>query len=170
MAKVKTNFKELAAAISVPVSGPGSLTAIGQFITKRIQGYTRLGYSLAGNPSDPKSNKLMPLNPRYVARRKWWPSGKANPPEGGVGIAFSAGRSQLTASGQMLESISYVVNPSTKTVRVMVTNKTRRDGESNTAIARKNIDAGRPFIGLDKVGLETIKNRWINAIIRRNRR
>lgn len=170
MAKIKTNFKELAASLSLPISGPGSLAATGEFMAKRIKGFTRLGYTLAGNPLNPKDNKLKALSPRYVKRRRFWPQGLANPPIGGVGISFSPGRSQLTASGQMLEAISYVANPSKNTVRVFVKSSTRDDGENNVDIAKKNIADGRPFIGIDRVGLETIKTRWVSAILRHARR
>lgn len=173
MAKVKTNFQKLAAAISVPITGGDSLNSIGDFITKRIQGFTRLGYSLAGNPKDPKANKLKPLSLGYIKWRKNLKAGKTSRIDlsgGGLGIGFSPGRSQLTLSGQMLSSITYVVNPSAKTIRVMVGNSQRDDGESNVAIAKKNIDAGRPFMGLDQVGIETIKIRYIKALYRRLKR
>ena len=87
----------------------------------------------------------------------------------GLGIGFSAGRSQLTLSGQLLESITYVANPANKSVRVFVGNSQRDDGESNVAIAKKNIDAGRPFMGLDRIGIETIKNRYVSYLLRRKR-
>lgn len=169
MAKVKTNFQRLAALIKVPIAGPGSLSNIGEFVSTRIKGFTRLGYSLADKPSEPKQNKLKPLSPTYIRARKNWLTGWWKPPKGGVGISFSAARSQLTASGQMLESISYVVNPSSKTIRVMVTDKPRRDGDSNIRIARKNVADGRPFMGIDQIGIETIKTRYVKSLYRRMR-
>ena len=170
MAKIKSNLAQLAASLKLPISGPGSLVSIGEFMAKRIKGFTRLGYSLALNPNNPKENKLKALNPAYVKRRRFWPQGLANPPRGGLGISFSPGRSQLTASGQMLEAISYVVNPGKNSVRVFVKSTRRDDGKNNADIAKKNANDGRPFIGIDRVGLETIKTRYVSALLRNARR
>ena len=160
---MKSNLKQLAKEIKVPISGPGSLTAIGEFIRKRIVGSTRLGYSLAGNPATPREKRLSPLSPRYIGMRKGFAKRGID-----VHESFRPGRSQLTVTGQMLDSIKYVVNPQKETVRVFVS-PTMRRGESNTNVdvARENIKRGRPFMGLDAQGQETIVIRYVKALYRR---
>lgn len=171
MARVKSNLKEVASKISGISNDVKILAEVGQFIVKRIQGFTRLGYSLYGTPVDPKSNPLKPLSPAYIRYRKRLSLGIVK--HGPTTVrpilddSFKATRSQLTVTGQLLKSIQYTAMPQEKSVKVFVSSTRRTDGENNRNVAKDVSKNGRPFMGIDKKGIETIKIRYIKALKRR---
>lgn len=187
MATVKSNLKDLSQKLTGISKDVKILAEVGQFMVKRIQGFTRLGYSLAGNPDEPKNQKLKSLSPSYIKYRKSLVSGltkkkkvlgifsknktaqekRADKQAAGLDPSFVPNRSQLTVTGQLLKSLAYTASPQQKSVKVFVSSSRRTDGENNRDVARDVISNGRPFIGLDKKGLETIKIRYIKALKRR---
>jgi predicted transport protein len=169
MATVKSNLKDLSQKLTGISKDVKILAEVGQFMVKRIQGFTRLGYSLSGNPEDPKSNPLKPLSSGYIKYRQRLSKGlvKFKGPTITLDSNFKANRSQLTVTGQLLKSLAYSASPQEKSVKVFVSSSRRSDGENNRDVARDVSSFGRPFIGLDKKGLETIKIRYIKALKRR---
>jgi hypothetical protein len=171
MATVKSNLKELSQKLTGISKDVKILADVGDFMVKRIQGFTRLGYSLHGNPDDPKSKPLKPLSPKYLKYRHRLSKGIVKHRKTTIkpilDSNFRPNRSQLTVTGQLLKSLSYTASPQQKSVKVFVSSSRRTDGENNRDVARDVISNGRPFIGLDKKGLETIKIRYIKALKRR---
>ena len=168
MASVKTNFKALVGALRLEAEGDGSLDGIGQFVVKRIQVNTRLGYSLAGNPETPKTNKLGPITIFTIIQRQKLANDPMVQKYGGLSPFFKPERSQLTVTGQLLDAITYSVQESTNSVKIFVKPSQRfAEKKTNVDVALYNINHGREFMGLDQQGIKTIKTRYVASVKRR---
>ena len=141
----KEVFKEIEEATNGLFHSGEFLTKIGEFMVQRIQSVTRSGKSLVTN------SKLAPLAQSYIKQRQ------SMQKSGKVGSDFfSPGRSNLTLTGQMLDSLDYKVDEQRGSVSVQASG-IRSDGKDNSKIAQYVTDQGRPFLGLDETGQKRIE-------------
>jgi len=146
--KMNLTAKELTERVLVPAR---ILKQIEEFSVKRIKSFTRSGKSL---PLE--RQPLAKLSEKYVQKRENYPSNAQ---------LFKPKKSNLTYSGQLLESLNSRSNYKLQSVRVFVSG-TRDDGKLNTDVAEWVRLGGRPFLGLDTKG----KDRIAEIIIRDFRR
>lgn len=136
--------KELARAITevMPsILDPDNMRKYAQMGADMVRLRTRLGSGVARDGAD--KAPLKPLAESTKARRE------AMQASGRLSSLTSPGKSNLTATGQMLESITVTevrygaasVGPS----------GSRDDGKSNAEVAEHVTDAGRPFNNLSRV-------------------
>lgn len=130
-------------------ASPKALVDIQEFWLKRTVSFTRSGRSL---PLD--GDRFKPLSERYREFRSKY--------RGPKGKLFKPNKSNLTFTGQMLESLRGRSNLRNQTVTIFATG-TRDDGQTNKEVAEHVADQGRPFLGLDLKGIKRIEN-----IIRRD--
>lgn len=126
-----------------------------------IQRRTRLGYGVpAGTNGTAERFKLPPLSDRYIQRRK-----KAR-----LGEFGSPARSNLTYSGQLLDSLG-VIRIGQGSIVIGPTG-TRRNGQSNAAVAGYVAAGGRPFLALSSPEAEQLRRYYRNVFgdLRKNRR
>ena len=127
---------------------------IGEFSVERIYRSTKTGKSLATETS------LKTLKEGTIKRRKAY--------KGSTGEFFKPAKSNLTFSGQLLNALTFrVIRNGVIEVFVKDNMRTPYKGEkssstsfnrdTNADIARKVAEDGRPFIGMDKKGVEVIK-------------
>jgi len=162
------------------------LDKIGKFARDRIVAETRKGNDLTNNGA-----KQPELSEAYIAWRRGVVS--ARKIEAGVhktgdfakaarisgqnkiqpdSTFFKPAKSNLTLTGQLLESIEYTVKAEDKTIIIEPTGS-RDDGKTNKEVAeelarRKTRLApnGRKFLGLDDRGFQRIRNLIVEAIRR----
>jgi hypothetical protein len=174
-------FDELRKVIRIATKGgaikKGMFEEIADFMVKRIQAVTRTGYSIA----DKTRIKLKGLSESYIQMRK----GKVRFRKSKQGHTyalpipderldnvdpnfFRPSKSNLTFTGQMLDAIRYDVYPDQSKIVVSV-NDSDRYGEklTNKQVAKHVAANGRPFLGLDQVGLARV-SKIIKATIREN--
>lgn len=148
---------------------------IGDFSVTRIQAETRLGNDLTKQTK----SKQPRLADSTIRIRKLVEAGKIKPgnrfyfkPDG---TFFQPTKSNLTATGQMLESLDGRV---TRVGEVVVEPTGSRDGslqvdsefKTNKALARDLADRGRVFLGLDAKGVKRIKKLILDEVRRFKRR
>jgi len=81
---------------------------------------------------------------------------------------FSPKRSNLTLTGQMLDSLSGLVKSKARSVEVFVEGR-RDDGLTNQAVAKDLKSMGRTFLGLDEKGRGRIRKIVLDEIRRQIR-
>jgi hypothetical protein len=145
LAKVKVNITAAELIRDIRVT-PKTLVEIGDFWTKRIQGFTRSGKSLA------TGERIAALSAGYIRHRAAYQGPKGNP--------FAPNKSNLTLTGQLLNSLKPTANYTRQSVTVNATG-TRTDGLTNDKLAGYVSEQGRPFLGLDEKG----RARMIRLII-----
>ena len=146
-----------------------TLLEIGVFVRDRIKSFTRTGKSIAsGSPA-----KLKELRESYKAMRRGEVKFRKTK-DGRLIVSktpdeklaevdvtfFSPGRSNLTFSGQMLEAVKHKVNVKNRTVNIEVDDSSRSgkyETLTNKEVAQHVAANGRPFLGLDKVGIDRVK-------------
>jgi phage gpG-like protein len=133
------------------------LGEIGLFALDRIYRSTKSGKSLALN-----GQKNPSLSPGYINWRKTY--------DGPKGEFFSPTRSNLTLTGQLLNSLMLKILPDRGAVTVSPTGN-RDDGEmTNQDLAKKLKNEGRPFLGMDETGQQRIKKLVLDEIRRQKKR
>jgi len=125
-------------------ASPRALIQIEDFWLKRIVSFTRSGRSLPLEGA-----RFKPLSQRYKEFRAKY--------TGNRGKLFKPSKSNLTFTGQMLESLKGRSNVRKQTVTIRATG-TRDDGQSNEEVAEYVAEQGRPFLGLDLKGVKRIEN------------
>lgn len=179
---VKEIYKDL-------TSQKDELDKIGQFVKDRIVSEARKGNDLTNEGA-----KQPELSEGYIGyRRRLGQKAKAADRIGqdkgtkkdfervstiGIqtpipdGTFFRPSKSNLTLTGQLLNSIEYTVDAGKHSIKVEPTG-VRNDGKTNKEVAqelatRKTRLApnGRKFLGLDTRGFERIRNRIVEAIRR----
>ena len=136
MAKIRVNINREAMREALKADA-STLLRVAQFVQDRVQGTTRAGNSMV------TGSKLDPLSPDYKKLRAEY--------RGPTGQAFGANKSNLTFSGQLLESIKGSANYRMQTISIKATGN-RNNGASNAEIAKRVANNGRPFMGLDQRG------------------
>ena len=120
------------------------LNELGGDIVKQIQVRTRSGFGVAGNGQ--RQRRLRPLSSRYIEQRRF---------ARGVGIlagSTTPARSNLTYTGNMLESINYRVN-----------RRNIQFGFSNSEaerVAEEVQSRGRPFFNLSSTEIRNLTRRF----------
>lgn len=142
------------------------LENIAEFARDRIVAETRKGNDLTGNAGA----KQPPLSPGYVAYRRRVQKGKGKGWGGGPLPKpdlqfFSPKRSNLTLTGELLNSIDYKVSVSSKSIIIEPTG-VRSDGSTNKEVAKDLANKGRYFLGLDERGFQRMRKVIIEAIRR----
>lgn len=160
MAKVKSFLKEEYFKKLLKVDEK-TLQDIGDFAADRIRSFGRLGKSLtSGSPQSFKKLADSTVKSRESFARN-------NP----VGDFFSPRKSNVTQTGQYLESLEGKVTKSTQSVTVEPTG-TRDDGDlTNKKVGEYLAEGGRPTIGLDataKLRIVEIFDRAIRNNLRKN--
>jgi hypothetical protein len=151
MAKVTIQgVKELVKALeegSREVYSAKNMLGYGQQASDMIKLRTRLGSGVSGDGAD--KEKLKPLADSTHERRK------ALQKKGKLSGLTSPGKSNLTQSGQLLDSVTPI---SSQIGSVTVSPQgSRDDGKDNADIGRYVTDAGRPFNHLSKVEIRRIQ-------------
>lgn len=180
MAKVDVRFKpdRIVSTLRKAVRDTRLLREIAQFIRTRVYQYTKRGQSLV------QESRLQPLSTGYVEYRKRLARGEKTKTTKRLkkiglkkiakalemrkfGEFFSPSRSNLTLTGQMLDALKTDVDPGGGRAIVFVDDTPRKDDDlTNAEVAVKVAKAGRPFLGLDRVGRDRIR-RMVIADLRR---
>ena len=158
---VKSVFNAIEKVFKDTLQSQAMYDNIATFTQDRVVTQTRLGNDLT---TGDKANKQPPLADGYV---KYWKRVQ----EGKTKIApdprfFSPKRSNLTLTGQLLNSIKATVVKSKRQVVIEPTGK-RDDGLTNKEVASELADNGRKFLGLDLIGVQRIR-RMVLEVLRRN--
>ena len=119
-----------------------TLQEIADFWAKRIFGFTKQGKSIVTN------DRLKSLAPSYVDFRRRY--------KGAKGELFGESKSNLTLSGQMLDSMRGRANVKQQIAFIELIG-TRDDGLKNSTLAGYVEEQGRAFLGLDDKGKERIR-------------
>jgi hypothetical protein len=148
------------------------LNDIGETIITDIKFQTRRGNSIPGK------SKLKPLTSKWIEKRRSIDEAQ------NTGQAFSPRRSNLTASGQLLESLKHKIVGAGKVIvdatgsRIPYFYTTKRKGiqqrkkkhePTNEELAEYVAEQGRPFLGIRDAIRDRIK-RQVVAFIRRSSR
>lgn len=145
------------------------LQEIGEFARNRVVAETRKGKDLTKESDQPG------LSPGYIEYRKGLVKRWGGKFKKGQRVTehtpipdptfFRPAKSNVTLTGQLLESIQYKIRKSEKTVIIEPTG-TRDDGLTNKEVAEDLAKRGRTFLGLDQRGVQRIRNIVIEAIRR----
>ncbi|MGB0257745.1 MAG: hypothetical protein ACPGES_03740 [Coraliomargarita sp.] len=141
MSEVKVNLSKQEFAKNLKLS-PRAMIEAKDFWIKRVQRVTRSGkYIVTGN-------KLKKLSKAYIDfRRKF---------SGRTGEFFKPAKSNLTFTGQLLESLKARSNVRTQVITLFVSGR-RDDGLTNKEVAEHVAENGRPFLGIDQKGIDRIE-------------
>jgi len=136
------------------------LDEILDFVVRRVRAETRKGKDLSRD-----GETQPPLSTKYIAARERMTA------NGSVKVDktfFSPKRSNLTLTGQMLDSLSGLVKSKARSVEVFVEGR-RDDGLTNQAVAKDLKSMGRTFLGLDEKGRGRIRKIVLDEIRRQIR-
>ena len=137
------------------------LDTIGKFTLERIRSFTRTGKSIVG--STPKSLKRLKES-TIRQRQRLGNAGKADKQ------FFSPRRSNLTATGQLLISLSFKSAVRDRSVDVFAKGLRANGKIDNKKVAEFVAKGGRPFIGLDNKGIKRVKGIVLTDIRRKIKR
>lgn len=136
------------------------LEQIKDFAVLRIQAETRKGKDLSRDGAEQPD-----LSPGYIRmRERFEETGEVKVDR----TFFKTDKSNLTLTGQLLESLNGLVKPRARTVEVFVEGR-RDDGQTNAAVANDLASRGRTFLGLDKKGVTRIRKMVLDEIRRQIR-
>lgn len=156
------------------------LTGISDFAVLRIQAETRKGNDLSRSESITGAVKQPPLSPAYERFRKNLADGKVSPdhpwwfdPDS---TFMRPEKSNLTATGQMLDSLKGKVSKADAEIIISPTGARDSNRQNDTAI-KTNIaltkdlaSRGRTYLGLDKLGVQRIRKMILDEVRRFKRR
>lgn len=152
--KIKNVKGALSAALKLlEESADFKLNDLGEFARKRIQAETRKGQDLKNESEQP------PLSAGYISQRERMRKGVDT-------RFFRPSFSNLTLTGQMLKSLYFKVYPRNRIIEVGVEG-VRKDGLTNSAVAKDLASRGRYFLGLDRKGIYLIRKIVLDEIRRR---
>jgi hypothetical protein len=166
------------------------LNELALYLKERVYSFTKRGKSLVTGDS------LKPLSPGYVKwRRKLGSAKQKNPSKRRfdgfhtqhrlaifkkkkkrgtniqTGDFFSAARSNLTLTGQMLDALTTDVDTTIGQFKVTVKDNNRKDGEkTNLEVAKEVAKNGRPFLGVDAKGIDVMRRKVIADLRRKLKR
>lgn len=129
-------------AVATDAIQPGPMKALGEFTANLIVKRTRVGYGVDRNQGE--KQRLKALSNRYIEHRK----------QSSLSSTTNAKKSNLTFTGQMLESVK-VIRASNGKILIGPTG-TRRDGQTNTEIALVNANRGRAFNNVSRLEFNQI--------------
>lgn len=129
------------------------LKQIGEFAADRIRSFARTGKSLVtGQPKE-----FEPLAASTVKSRKSFAANHR------TGDFFRAEKSNVTLTGQALESLAGKVEKSKQRVTVEAVGK-RDDGLTNAQVVDFLAEGGRPIMGLDEKGEARVVEMYDRAV------
>lgn len=131
---------------------PFLLNQLGEETVRLVKGFTRSGESIAKGP-DPVP--LKPLSEGYKRYRRKVAAGlelvKPDP------RFFDPDFSNLTLTGQLMESINFIVGPPGESSIEVKPFGQRNDGLTNEEVAKRVSLKDREFIGLHDKGMEQLR-------------
>ena len=143
-------------------SDPFVINELGEETVRLIKGFTRSGESIAKTP---EPVPLKPLSEGYKRFRRKVAAGlKEIKPDPDF---FTPEFSNLTLTGQMLNSINFIQGPPNESSFTVKPFGTRNDGLTNEEVARRVSDNGREFIGLHDKGVEQLRQIILRNLRRR---
>jgi len=167
VAKVTINRKALQlrieSVVNEAIDNPSYLKEVAEFTVSRIRGFARNSKPLQGKDEPGKFPKHKdPPTPQI--RRALAKYNKTHP-------AFSAKRTNLTFTGQLIEAVTYAITGRRSEIKIFVDDSSRtpvkrKDGsviesgeKTNKAVYEKLLsrDSSYRFLGLDKKGIDRIK-------------
>jgi hypothetical protein len=143
-----SKFKKQMESVLKEIQKPQTMKEIGEFARDRIVKRTRLGKGVSDRGAE--AQPLDPLKEDYRARRKRLKK------DGRLSPKTTPSKSNLTATGQMLDSVT--VKASDGKALIQVTG-TRKEGGSNKDVAGY-VSEKRPFLNISKAELNGL-NRFI---------
>lgn len=153
--KVEANVRK---AFDNVVKSKEMMNEIGSLLIQDIRFETRRGNSI------PFGSKLKPLKDSTIKTRKYL-DGRIR-----TGDAYSPRRSNLTMSGQLLDSLSYIIEGAGKiAIKLLGTRQPYTPGSrprANAEVGKYVAEAGRPFVGVT----DKTKGRINKLIVRAIRR
>lgn len=184
--KFTLNKKYLQYRLDKAIADRSMLNDLADFMLNRIYTNTKRGY-YAGVRKN--LAKFKPLSPGYIMMRqaalkdeiranaktilgsKRSAKSKRKKALKKFGDFFNPKKSNLTLTGEMLDALDSSIDTSGPSVRVYVKPSGRSDdsGLTNQAVAIKVAADGRPFLGIDTKGVNTM-TRMIIAAVRRKLR
>ena len=142
------NFrKNLAQAIDQALNQT-TLKETGDFLSNQIRVRTRTGRGVEENGAVPQS--LVPLTPGYVNFRRNFTR---------LSSATSPRKSNLTLTGQMLDSIDYTTDNRTKLITFSFSNV-------DSILKAEYVSGKRPFFNASRGDITEITRRWNDKIAR----
>lgn len=140
------------------VKSEETMREIGVFSRERIFKFAKSGKSLAEKTA--KSFKQLAEVTKKI--KKAW-AGKG----GRTGSFFGPNKSNLTATGQLLDALKYSYRKGDNKVKIFVDNTSRpikgpvlrgqkEENLTNAQVARRVARDGRPFLGMDELGKQRI--------------
>ena len=131
------------------------LDDIGELTVKRIFSFTKSGISqVTGQPFKGLSTSYIRFRRGYAGTR---------------GRLFGVNRSNLTLTGQLLDSLMYKSTPKSGSVEVGVQGR-RTDGKTNKQVAQWVSEQGREFLGLDDDGKKRVRKLVLDELRREIKR
>lgn len=127
------------------IRSPENMRKYGDLAADIIRTRTRLGYGVPAPLAEKEA--LKPLSEKYIARRK---AQREDGKSGGLSALTAPGKSNLTRTGQLLDSIAVAGSAENQ---VVVAPFGPRKGEklTNAELAQYVTDAGRPFNTVSKI-------------------
>lgn len=139
---IKSVFNSINAIFDNSIKKDSFLNMLKDFVVLRIQAETRKGKDLS------RDGAVQPgLSDGYVRMREKFQDEKS------VRLSkfFRVDFSNLTLTGQMLDSLAGKVLPRLSQIEISVSGN-RDDGETNSGVAKDLASRGRTFLGLDVKG------------------
>lgn len=157
--------------------GRRTLLQIGKLAREIIYTRTKLGYGVTGSGDSVQRSRLKPLSPSYKLARKGYQQGgamfNATGPNGRkklvqfktrgakpTGFGFSPNKSNLTLSGQLLDSI--IVKVQNTSVLISIPSTSRTDSDFDNREVAELVSKERPFFDLT----ESERTRIVNEVTR----
>lgn len=136
------------------------LNEASEYVVTRIQQQSRVGNSLVtGNFPELSDNYK-----RYRSRLK---SGKVKNSVVTPSKFLKPATSQVTLTGQMLDSLKYKILPNLKQIEIFPTGVRQGESLTNEKLTEELEARGYKYLGLDKFGFEQLRRRLVE-LLRRN--
>lgn len=173
MAKARARIKNLRSVFNAiekvfndTVQEDKMLNDIGKEIVKRVKTQTQIGNDLKNEDKQPS------LSDGYINYRSRLRQGKVENTSVKPSKLMQPERSQLTLTGQLLESLKYEIDKRKATITMEPTGtrkptKRKNDITTNKELTLDLAKRGREYLGLDKTGVENIRQKVLR-VLRRN--
>lgn len=136
------------------------LENLAKFIINMIRIRTRLGYGVSEN--DGRKKKLLPIKESTIEERKRLRK------HGRLSEETAPTRSNLTRTGELLESLTYKISKVNFLTILIPNRKHKNSNATNAEIAGYQEKAGRVFFKLSSQELNQIKREAVKEIKRKN--
>lgn len=151
---------KLAINTKVVIFKQGALENLADFIIRMIRVRTRLGYGVEENEGSKK--KLKSIKETTIEERKRLLK------RGELSSETTPSRSNLTRTGELLESITYKISK-INFLTILIPNRKHKDSSAtNAEIARYQEESGRTFFKLSSSEINQIKKECVKQIKKNN--